>query len=77
MERDQLLEGAALVERGFVEAPDHDVCDVGEPVRAKQVLRSSWRERRERVRSLDASGGEVVRSLRAEHDGSVVLAPDQ
>ena len=39
VERDQLLERAALVELGVVEAADHDVRDVREAVRAEQVPR--------------------------------------
>ena len=39
VERDQLLEGAALVEIRVVEAPDHDVGDVREAVRPEQMLR--------------------------------------
>ena len=37
VEGDQLLEGAALVEVGVVEAADHDVGDVLEAVGAQQV----------------------------------------
>ena len=37
VERDQLLEGASLVELGVVEAADHDVGDVFEAVGAQQV----------------------------------------
>ena len=48
VEGDQLLEGAALVELGVVEAADHDVGDVLEAVGAQQVL---WRVRRERARA--------------------------
>ena len=39
VEGDQLLEGAALVELGVVEAADHDVGDVREAVGAQQVAR--------------------------------------
>ena len=37
VERDQLLERAALVKLGVVEAVDHDVGDVGEAVRAPEM----------------------------------------
>ena len=49
VEGDQLLEGAALVEVGVVEAADHDVADVLEAVGAQQVLR--------RVRARSAASG--------------------
>ena len=39
VKRDQLLEGATLVEVGVVEAPNDDVRDVREAVRPQQVLR--------------------------------------
>ena len=38
VEGDQLLERTALVEVGVVEAADHDVRDVREPIRAQQVI---------------------------------------
>jgi hypothetical protein len=44
VEGDQLLEGAALVELGVVEAADHDVGDVLEAVGAQQVLGRGGRE---------------------------------
>ena len=63
VERDQLLEGAALVEVGVVEGADHDVGDVREPVRAEQVPRRVRREVRERVLALDPSVVQEVRPL--------------
>ena len=69
VEGDQLLERAALVERRVVEAADHDVRAVREPVRAPQVLR------RGRARTgasgsspVDAAVGEAALAVRAEHD---------
>ena len=53
VEGDQLLERAALVELGVVEAADHDVGDVLEAVGAKQVLRRGRREGRQRVLALE------------------------
>ncbi len=58
MERDQLLERAALLEIRVVEAPDHDVGDVLEAVGAQEVLRGGRRERRERVVALDRPVGQ-------------------
>jgi hypothetical protein len=66
VERDQLLEGAALVEHRVVEAPDHDVGDVLEAVGARQVLRRRGRERGQRIVAVDAALGEVVRACRPE-----------
>ena len=60
MERDQLLERAALVELGVVEAADHDVGDVREAVGAQQVLGRRRREVRQRVLALDAPLVEVA-----------------
>ena len=37
VERDQLLERASLLELRVIEAADHDVCHVLEPVRAEQM----------------------------------------
>ena len=67
VEGDQLLERAALVEVGVVEAADHDVGDVREAVGAQQVARRVRRERSERVLALDPAVGKVVgaRSRRA------------
>ena len=42
VERDQLLEGAALVQHRVVERADHDVRDVREAVGAQQVPRARW-----------------------------------
>ncbi len=71
VEGDQLLEGAALVELGVVEAVDHDVGDVGEAVGAREVLGGRRREGRERVLALHAPRGEVALAPRAEDDGAV------
>ena len=62
VEGDQLLERAALVEVGVVEAADQDVGDVREPVGAQQVARRGRGERGERVLALDPAVGEVVRA---------------
>ena len=64
MERDELLEGAALVELGVVEAPDHDVRDMGKAVRAEQVPGSGGGERCQRILALDPALGEVVGAAR-------------
>ena len=72
VEGDQLLERAALVELGVVEAADHDVGDVLEAVGAQQVSRRGGRERSERVLALDPAVGEVVGTARAERDGPVL-----
>ena len=72
VERDQLLERAALVELGVVEAADHDVGDVLEAVGAQEVLRRGRRERRERVLALDAAVREVVGAAGAERDRAVL-----
>ena len=72
VEGDQLLEGAALVEVGVVEAADHDVADVLEAVGAQQVLRRVRREVGERVLAVDATLREVVGAVGAERDGAVL-----
>ena len=77
VERDQLLERAALVEQRVVEAADHDVGHVREAVGAPQVLGRVRREARERVLALDAAVGEVVRAARAERDRPVLLGADE
>ena len=77
VERDQFLERAALVEHWVVEAADHDVGDVREPVRAEQVLWRGRREAGERVLSFDSPSGEVMRSGRAEHDRPIVFRPHE
>ena len=61
VERDQLLERAALVEIGVVEAADHEVGDVGETVRAQQVMR--------RVRRRTARAGRRRRRAPARGSG--------
>ena len=71
VERDQLLERAALVQDRVVEAADHDVGDVREAVRPPQVAGGGGRERCERVLALDAPLVEVRGARRAEHDGAV------
>ena len=77
VEADQLLERAALVELGVVEAADHDVADVLEAVGAQQVLGRGGRERRERVLALDAAFGEVVGAAGAEGDRAVLGGVDE
>src|SRR5580765_203587 len=77
VEGDQLLERAAFFQSLVVEAPDHDVGDVGEAVCAQQMSGSVPRERCQWIDSVDAARGEVVRSRRAENDGPFFLAPDQ
>ena len=72
VEADQLLERAALVELGVVEAADHDVGDVLEAVGAQEVPRGGGRERRQRVLAVDAPVGEVVGAAGAEHDRPVL-----
>src|SRR3954447_1290256 len=77
MEGDQLLERAALFQSRVVEAPDHDVGDVGEAVGAQQVSGSVPRERCQRIHSVDAARGEVVRSPGAENHRPFFLTSDQ
>ncbi len=77
VERDQLLEGAALLELRVVEAVDHDVGDVLEAVGPAQVLGRVRREVRERVVALDAVVGEVAHARTAEHDRAVLVRPDE
>ena len=69
VEGDQLLERAALLEPGVVEASDHDVGDVGEPVGPQQMLRCVGRQRSQRIVTLDVIVAEVSRALRSEDDG--------
>jgi hypothetical protein len=77
VEGDELLEGASLVELGVVEAPDHDVRDVREAVRSKQMHRSVGREDRKRVLALDAILAEIADAARAERQGAVLLGVDE
>ena len=77
VEGDQLLEGAAFVEVGVVEAADHDVADVLEAVGAEQVLGRVGREVGERVVALDAALREVVGAVGAERDGAVLGGADE
>ena len=77
VEADQLLEGAALLELGVVEAAHHDVGDVREPVGAQQVRGRGGRERRERILALDAPVGEVVGAAGAERDRAVLGGADE
>ena len=72
VEADQLLERAALVELGVVEAAHHDVADVLEAVGAQEVLGRGGRERGERVLALDAAVREVVGAAGAEGDRPVL-----
>src|SRR5215211_5036968 len=66
VEGDQLLERAALVEVGVVEAPGHDVGDMRKAVRAEEVARRVGRERCEWILALDPAVFEVVLPARAE-----------
>ena len=77
VERDQLLERAALVELGVVEAVHEEIGRVREPVRAKQVLRGRRGERRERILPLDAPVGEEPRAATAEHDRPGLRGADE
>ncbi len=77
VERDQLLERAALVEGGVVEAAYHDVGDVLEPVRAEQVPWSGRREGRKRILAFDAALRQVVRPAPAQRDSAVTLGADE
>ena len=69
VERDQLLERAAGLHPGVVEAADHDVGDVVESVRAEEMLRRIRREAGQRVVAVDRAVGEVAGAAAAEHDG--------
>ena len=60
-----------------VEAPDHDVGDVCEGVRAHEVLRGGGGEVREGILALDAAVGEVAGATPAEHDRPVALRADE
>ena len=77
VERDQLLERAALLEIRVVEAADHDVGHVREPVRAEQVARRVRGERRQRVLALDRSVGEVVSAVGPERDRAALRGADE
>ena len=77
MEGDELLEGAALVHHGVVEAVHHDVGDVRERVRAPQVVGGVRREGRERILALDPPVLEVVNAARAEHQRPCTLGADE
>ena len=65
VEADQLLERAALVALGVVEAADHDVRDVREAVGAQEVGRGGRRERGQRILALHPPGGRGARAARA------------
>ena len=71
VEGDQLLERAALVELGVIEAADHDVGDVRESIRALQVPGRRRRERGQGIVTIDATLVEVVGARRAEDDRPV------
>ena len=71
VEGDQLFERAALVERGVIEAADHDVGDVRESIRALQVPCRRRRERSQRIVAVDPTLVEVVGAGRAEDDRTV------
>src|SRR6185503_15237776 len=60
VEGDQLLERAAFVEVGIVEAADEDVWGVRKAVGACEVDRRVRREVRQWVLALDLPAGEVV-----------------
>ena len=77
VEADQLLERAPFLEHGVVEAPDHDVGHVLEPVGAQKMPRGVGREGCERVLSLHPAVGEVVGAVRAERDRAVLGGPDE
>ena len=62
---------------GVVEAVHHDVGDVREAVGPAQVVRRVRGEAGERVLSLDAAVGEVVRAVRAEGDRPVLGGADE
>src|SRR5206468_684825 len=72
-----LLERAALVESGVVEAADQHVRRVREPVGAEEVLRSGGREARERILSLHAALLEVAGTAAPEHDRAVLAGADE
>src|SRR5262249_58323882 len=65
VERDQLFERAAFVERGIIEAADHDIGHVLEAIGAEEMSRRVWREGRERVIAVDPAVGKVVRPVAA------------
>ena len=77
VERDQLLEGTALLEIGVVEAPDHDVRHVREAVRPQEMTGRVRRERRQRILALHGSLGEVMRAGRAERDRAAFGRADE
>ena len=72
VEGDQLLEGAALLGHRVVEAVDHEVGDVREPVRATQVPRCVGREAGQRVLAGDGTVGEPLRAAGADRHRPVV-----
>ena len=77
MEGDQLLEGAALVERRVVEAADQDVGGVLEPVAAAEVPSGVRREPRERVAAFDLAGRQVARPARTEYERALRLGSNE
>src|SRR6185503_12030477 len=77
VERNELLEGAALVELRVVEASHHDVGDVREAVRPPEVIRGTGRERRERIVALHPVVCEVARAGPAQGDRPVLRGPDE
>jgi hypothetical protein len=72
MEGDELLERGAFVEHRVVEAADHDVSDVAEPIGAQKVLLCGGREGSQWVLALHALLVEVAHAGRSEHHGTVV-----
>src|SRR5262249_18569479 len=77
VERDQLLECAALVDLGVVEAADHDVRHVLEAVGAEQLRRRVRGGVRKRVLTVHAALGGAGRTLPAERDGTGALRADE
>ena len=62
--------GGAGLERGVVEAPDHDVGDVREAVGAAQVLGRVRGEGREWILALDPAVGQIARARSAQRDAA-------
>src|SRR5215218_3032576 len=77
VERDQLLEGTALFETRVVEAADHDVGYVCEPVRTEKMARGVRGEWRQGVLALDGSLGEVMGAGGAECNGTALRGANE
>src|SRR5881396_1980970 len=71
VERNQLLEGAALFQLRVVKAVHEDVRRVREAVGAHEVASCIRAERLEWIVALDYALCEVVRTVRAQRDGPV------